>query len=240
VAVEDAGVFKDMTEMAPGFPFYFLQVLAGPHDNFHYVVGDPASREAAVVDPAFGLERLFSIAARDGYRIRTALFTHAHWDHIGGVPEIFDWGVRTVCIHETARDHAKVEEAKAAGAEVRLLRDGDMMPIGAVPVIALHTPGHQPESTCYLAGDPGGAQALFGGDTLFIDSCGRTDFPGGDTETMYASMARLRALEGDIIVLPGHHYAAHPSRSLAAQRTKNPALATTDRADFDALPFLRG
>ncbi len=228
-------VYEDVTDTAPCFPFYFRQVLAGPHENFHYVLGDPATREAAVVDPAFELERLFGVVERDGYRIKAALFTHGHWDHIGGVPEVFGRGVETAYLHAAARDHAKVAEAPD---RFRFLQDGDRVLVGDLVVEALHTPGHQPESMCFLVGDPDGPRALFGGDTLFVDSCGRTDFPGGDTDAMFRSLARLRALQGDVTVFPGHHYAQHPSRSLEAQKAENPALATTDREAFGALHCL--
>lgn len=224
----------------PELPFAVHQYLAGPHKNFHYILADPAASEVAVVDPAFELDMLFSAAQKNGYTITRALFTHGHLDHIGGVPEIFERGVQEMVIHESARDHEKVQAAETAGGRVRLVEDGDILYVGGVPVAALHTPGHQPESTCFVAGEPDGPRVLFGGDCLFIDSCGRTDFPGGDTEAMFQSMARLRDLDGTVTVLPGHDYAAHPHRSLADQRKENPALATDDPERFAALPFLRG
>ncbi len=231
-------VFEDFTPQAPSFDFFLAQVLAGPHENFHYVVGDPAGRRAVVIDPAFELDKVFAIAEEDGYRIDRALFTHGHWDHIGGLPDILERGVEKVGIHEAAAGHPKIAEYREAGGTVRLLSDGEVLDVGGVPIRALHTPGHQPESTCYLVGDDGQPQALFGGDTLFIDTCGRTDFPGGDTDAMFASMARLRRLAGDIIVFPGHHYADRAWEALAEQITKNPALATEERGAFGKLHCL--
>lgn len=224
----------------PELPFRLRQVLSGPHENFHYVVADPSTRQAVLIDPAFNVERLVDEERRAGSDVVGALFTHAHGDHIGGAAQAARLGVRWLAVHEAAAAHPRVEEARQAGAEVRLLRDGDVLDVGRLPIQALHTPGHQPESTCFMAGAPTEPQALFGGDCLFIGSCGRTDFPGGDTDAMFRSMARLRRLPPDVIVFPGHHYAKEPHRPLREEALENPALATADRQRFEALPFLRG
>lgn len=234
-----AVVFQDFTPDAPAFPFWFRQALAGPHENFHYLFGDPVSREAAVVDPAFRFDDLWALAEADGYRIRTAFFTHGHADHIGGLPGILDRGVERVCIHAAAADHPRVRTAREHGTQILLLEDGQAVSVGAVPVKAWHTPGHQPEATCFEVGAEG-VRPLLTGDTLFIDSCGRTDFPGGDTDAMFESLGRLRDLGDDRAVFPGHHYADRPHAPLVDLIQSNPALATTDRAAFGALPFLRG
>ncbi len=237
-------VFADVSDDLPSAGFYLRQLLSGPHENFHYLAGAADAEEAFCVDPAFELDRLFSLASTEGRRVTTALFTHGHWDHIGGIPAIAQHGIDTVVLHEAAATHPKVAEAEAAGMRVRLVHDGDVLEVAGLAVKVLHTPGHQAESTCYLAAQPEQRRpaALFGGDTLFIDSCGRTDFPGGDTDAMFASMARLRELPepAAVIVLPGHHYAAKAWQSLADQCAANPALSVTDRAAFEKLAFLRG
>lgn len=220
----------------PDLPFSLRQVLSGPHENFHYVVGCRETREAAVVDPSFHLPRLFGEVGAAGYRVRTALFTHGHWDHVGGVPEVFRLGVGEAVMHETA---ASLDVVQTHRDRFRLVRDGEGVHVGTVPVQVLHTPGHQPEAACFLVGEPSGPRALFGGDTLFVDGCGRTDFPGGDTDAMFASMARLRGLaDNDVILFPGHHYAREPHKPMARMVQENAALATTDRAEFDVLPCL--
>ncbi len=231
-------VYEDVTDQAPCFPFYFRQVLAGPHENFHYVIGDPRTKVAAVIDPAFELDRIFSIVERDGYSLRHALFTHGHWDHIGGAEEVVARGVTRLYVHEAGRELPAVDAVLDAGAEVGLAEDGDVIQIGDMEIEWLHTPGHQPEGSCFIASAGDGPRALFGGDTLFVDTCGRTDFKGGDTEAMFGSMQRLRALAAeDLFVMPGHHYADRTNESLALQVQKNPALGD-DRAAFDKLACL--
>lgn len=229
-----ADQYEDFTADAPCQDFYFRQILSGPHENFHYVVGDPATRRAFVVDPTFHLDKLFATVERDGFRITDALFTHGHWDHIGGVPAIFSMGVERMHIHRAAADQPKVREA---GGAAHLVDDGDAITVGNLTIEALHTPGHQPESTCFRL--PGAPDLLFAGDTLFVGTCGRTDFPGGDTEAMFASMARLRDLPDGTIVLPGHHYDDAPHATVGHQKIDNRALATTDWDDFQQLACLR-
>ncbi|MGB0652853.1 MAG: MBL fold metallo-hydrolase [Thermoplasmatota archaeon] len=229
-------MFENVSAGLPPLPFRLLQLRAGPHENFHYVVGDPATGEAAAVDPAFELERLFGAAVAAGLEVRTAWFTHGHWDHIGGVPEIAEHDVQEIVLHEAAAGHAKVQEAEAAGLRVRLAKDGDRFDLGSLRAELLHTPGHQPEGSCFLVGDAApGQQVLLGGDTLFVDSCGRTDFPGGDTDAMFASMDLLRQLPGATVVLPGHDYADRAWDTLASQVERNPALATRERGAFGEL-----
>lgn len=233
-------MYEDVTDRAPCFPFYFRQIHAGTARNFTYVVGDPATRTAAIVDPVAELDKIFSIVERDGYCITHALVTHSHADHAGGIPGILERGVKQVVLHESWRGYPRAE---ACGTALRLLGDETTTRVGELPVQLLHTPGHTPEATCFLVGDASGKQALFTGDTLFVTAGGRCDvsqIPPAQAEAhMFQSLQRIKQLGGDIEVMPGHFYTGFPSRPLALLRDENPALAINDYEVWRKLWFLR-
>jgi glyoxylase-like metal-dependent hydrolase (beta-lactamase superfamily II) len=108
----------------------------------------------------------------------------------------------------------------------------DKVSVGDIEIELLHTPGHTPGSQCFLLDG-----RLVAGDTLFLDGCGRTDFPGGDTDEMYRSLQRLAALAGDPTVFPGHWYSAEPSASLSEVKRSNYVYRA---ADLDQWRMLMG
>jgi glyoxylase-like metal-dependent hydrolase (beta-lactamase superfamily II) len=93
---------------------------------------------------------------------------------------------------------------------------GDRVDVGAIDIELLHTPGHTPGSQCFLLDG-----RLVAGDTLFLDGCGRTDFPGGDVDEMFRSLQQLATLPGNPTVFPGHWYSTQPSASLAEVKDTN-------------------
>lgn len=229
-------MFEDVSEELPPLPFPCRQVRSGPHENFHYVVADETTGRAALIDPAFHVDRLMDDAQAAGWRIDTVLLTHAHWDHIGGLDDAVRRGVEHVIVGAAASNAGEVQAARGNGAKVTEVQGPRSFRLGDLPIRAMPTPGHQPEALCFILGEA----AIATGDTLFIDSCGRTDFPGGDTAAMFRSMRILHDLPDDLLVLPGHDYAAHRVRTIGQQRRENPALATHDKVAFERLPFLRG
>ena len=95
----------------------------------------------------------------------------------------------------------------------------DVVEVGSLRIRLLHTPGHTPGSQCFLLEGPDGPM-LVAGDTLFLQGCGRTDFPGGDVDAMYRSLQQLASLPGNPTVYPGHRYSDAPSAPLDdVQRT---------------------
>jgi glyoxylase-like metal-dependent hydrolase (beta-lactamase superfamily II) len=200
-----------------------------------YLVGDPATRQAAVIDAVLDFDQASGriattsadavlAAARDGgWAIAMVLETHAHADHLSAAPYIKAQTGAWIGIGEHVREvqevFAKVFDAPDVslnGAEFdRLLADGERIALGELEIEVLHTPGHTPACVSYKVGD-----AVFVGDTLFMPDYGtaRTDFPGGDAAALYRSIRRLLALPPETRLFMCHDYKA-PGRDHYAWET---------------------
>jgi glyoxylase-like metal-dependent hydrolase (beta-lactamase superfamily II) len=220
---------------------YFRQIAVGEMANFAYLIGSRSARAALVVDPAWSVDALLDQAAADGVEVVGALVTHYHQDHVGGRIFGFDIeGVARLLERHPVPIHVNELEAegtcKVTGASASdLVRHapGDAIPLGAVRVRLLHTPGHTPGSQCFLVEERGRPGRLVSGDTLFLGSCGRVDLPGSDPEAMYYSLNHtLRALPDDTLVYPGHLYSSEPSATLGEQKRSNPYLRVASLEQF--------
>jgi hydroxyacylglutathione hydrolase len=229
------GVTDASTDLAPD-RLYFRQLLAGRDFatdddvarqmvNFVYLVGDRETGEAVIVDPAYGIDDLLGILAADGMRCVGALGTHFHPDHVGG--SLQGWAIEGITrllevapvpIHLQADEVPWVERAPGVGGvDLVAHAGGDIVMVGEVPVTLVHTPGHTPGSQCFLVDGK-----LIAGDTLFLDGCGRTDFPGSDPAAMYESlMTRLARVPDDTVLYPGHFYSPDPSATMGHTRAHN-------------------
>ena len=207
------------------------QIQIGPMANFAYIVGDRASRKVAVVDPAWDIDGLLDRIASKGYTLVAALATHYHPDHVGGGMGGHDIaGVAELVAKQPVKVY--VHRAEAAGvrkvtglseSDLAKVDSGDKLALGDVEIEFLHTPGHTPGSQCFRI-----KNTLVSGDTLFIDGCGRVDLPGSDAEQMYHSLAKLKALPGDTLLLPGHNYSAVPNATLGETKKTNAYLSVPD------------
>ncbi len=218
---------------------YFRQLLAGRDFavsdpiarqmvNFVYLIGDRKTGEAVAVDPAYGVGELVELLAADGLRLTGVLATHWHPDHIGG--DLMGYGIEGIQeLAGMADVHAPVhvhrDEAEwvkrsigVSDSDLTLHDSGDTVTVGDIPVTLMHTPGHTPGSQCFLVDDK-----LVAGDTLFLDGCGRTDFPGSDPDQMYESLTqRLATVPDDTVLYPGHFYSPPtPSASMGDTRRNN-------------------
>lgn len=196
----------------------------GPMENFVYLLHDNNSDTAAIVDPAWDVEAMLSLADDKGIRITDILLTHSHHDHVNGI--------ETVLEHTDAQIHLLKEEARFWGknlAQPKLHHGGDSIEIGQTAIEILHTPGHTPGSACFHLGDD-----LIAGDTLFVFGCGRCDLQGGDPEQMFTTLKRIKTeLPADTVLHPGHNYSpAHPTSTMAAQCDGNPFLHFDRPDDF--------
>jgi len=217
-------------------PIYFKQLELGPMQNYVYLLGDPHTHEAAVVDAAWDVDAILRTAEADGYKITKDLVTHFHPDHLGGSL----MGHNIIGAAElVARVPAKVYIHKAelpfvhrvtglSASDVVAVEGGDDVQIGKLEVKFLHTPGHTPGSQCFLVGN-----ALVSGDTLFIGSCGRVDLPGSNPEDMYRSLTQvLAALPDQTILYPGHNYADRPRSTIGDEKRSNQMMRFGSLKDF--------
>lgn len=173
-----------------------------------YLIEDEATGELAVIDPADHCDELLKAIGDRGGELRYLLLTHGHYDHITGAAELCRRYHPTVCASE--KEVAVIAEpgwnlSKKHGLTIEAftvdkpLKDGETFRLGETEIRFLLTPGHTMGSGCYLIDD-----CLFSGDTLFCTSVGRTDFPTSSMRDMMRSVARLRDLEGNYDVYPGH------------------------------------
>jgi len=202
---------------------YLKQVELGPMANYVYFVGDPNSREVAVVDPAWDVDRIVEMAQENDLTITKILITHSHFDHINGVEALLNRTKAKVYINK-----AEAEFMRAVWPDLVKVDSGDTTRVGDVDIAFLHTPGHTPGSQCFMV-----QNHLISGDTLFIGACGRCDLPGSNPEDMYRSLTqKLAKLDEHTIVFPGHNYAARPYSTIGDEKRFNPYLQFQSLQDF--------
>ena len=181
---------------------------------------------AVAIDAGGSVPKILQFLQDNGLTLQKILLTHGHYDHIGGVAELQAATGAEVYIHEAdapmLSDSNLNLEKWITGetettpiSEYHAIHDGDTIVQDECVFHVLHTPGHTKGGVCYQLD-----RTLFTGDTLFRCSRGRTDFPGGSDAELYASLQRLKQLEGDYDVLPGHN----ETSTLSFEREHNPHL----------------
>ncbi len=202
---------------------YVKQLQLGPMKNFVYLVGAQGAKETAIVDPAWDVEAALAAARADGRELTHALISHWHDDHTNGLKPLLELQRTAIICHKADIPRLGAEvRGEAAGVD-----GGETIQVGPLGLRALHTPGHTPGSTTWqvaagASSAPGEAGAIFSGDTLFVNACGRCDFAGGDPEQMFRSLRRLRELGDDTTLYPGHDYGDVPVSSLGREAGHNP------------------
>ncbi len=220
-----------------------LSFFDEPTNTVSYLVSDPATHHAAIIDPVLDFEarsgrtstrsadRILATARDSGMQVQWILETHAHADHLSAAAYLRSRTGAKVAIGENIRrvqstfkplfNAGDVSEGKPFD---RLLADGERVPLGELEIEVIHTPGHTPACVSYRIGDD-----VFVGDTLFMPDYGtaRADFPGGDARTLFRSVRRLLALPPQTVLWMCHDYKA-PGRdeyawrtTVAEQRAKN-------------------
>jgi glyoxylase-like metal-dependent hydrolase (beta-lactamase superfamily II) len=206
-----------------------------PTNTVSYLVADPETKRAAVIDPVLDYDHasgkastksadvILAAAAAEGLGVDWVLETHAHADHLLGAPYIKLKAGAKVGIGEHIRDVQKIfrpvfnaTDLKGDGSEFdRLFADSERFALGNLTVEVVYTPGHTPADVSYKIGD-----AVFVGDTLFMPDYGtaRADFPGGDARALYRSIKKLLALPASTRLFMCHDYKA-PGRDHYAWET---------------------
>lgn len=195
----------------------FKQVAVGAFQNFSYVIGDEATRVAAIVDPAWEVDKLLKTCADLGVTVTYVINTHSHPDHVNGNDQVVRSTDAKVIMHEKSRLRKDIP-----------VKDGDVIDIGSLKVKIIHTPGHCPDHICLLVDDK-----LLTGDTLFVGECGRTDLGGGNPGDMFESLFhKILPLQDSIEVYPGHDYGSKPHSTIGYERENNYTLKPRTREEF--------
>lgn len=209
-----------------------------------YIVHDPVTKKAAIIDPVLDFtprngrvttassDALLSAAKAQGLEIVYLLETHAHADHLSAAHHLRDVTGAPVVIGDHITQVQTIfatlfeaDDVIPDGSQFdRLVAEGDSLPLGSLKIDVMHTPGHTPACLTYVIGD-----AAFVGDTLFMPDYGtaRVDFPGGNAETLYASIRKILSLPAETRIFVGHDYLPAGrseyrwETSVAAQREAN-------------------
>ncbi|MBR2717125.1 MAG: MBL fold metallo-hydrolase [Oscillospiraceae bacterium] len=166
-----------------------------------YIVTDEDTLECAVIDPGDESNLILDYIERNRLKPRYIFLTHGHFDHTMAVNAVREETGATVCMNR--KDSGAILESAPykfnPPGDTIWYQEGDEFTVGGLTFQVMETPGHTPGGVTLRCGE-----ALFTGDTLFRDSCGRTDLPGGDMGALMRSLKRLADLPGDFEVYPGH------------------------------------
>lgn len=182
-----------------------LKVRFLPIRNFIYIIIDEASRQAAIVDPAWETETIISAIEGLSITLTTILLTHSHFDHVNAVKPLLE--------RFPARAYMAAEEMDFYGFQcdrLNAVRHHDVIKLGQTQISCLFTPGHTAGGICYLLPD-----ALFTGDTIFTEGCGICNARGGDPEKMFESVQMIKTtINPNVRIYPGHSFGKEPGQPL--------------------------
>ena len=191
------------------------------------IFGDEQTREALVIDPGDNIDDILAILEKHALRVKAIVITHAHIDHIGGAAKLKAATGAPVLMNQDDQelyDHLDMQaswlgvETPAHTSIDTAVRDGDVLRLDTAEFHVLHTPGHtQGSISLWIPAE----NKLIAGDTLFRDSIGRTDLPGGNPRQILRSIeAKLLGLPEETVVVPGHG----PNTTIGREKKRNPFL----------------
>ncbi|HKR72880.1 MAG TPA: MBL fold metallo-hydrolase [Candidatus Nitrosocosmicus sp.] len=194
------------------------QFLVGEMANFTYLIIDEKNNECIIVDPSWNLETIYEYLKKNNLQINFIINTHSHFDHTIGNEQV----------------------AKLTGAKImqhisspllkdKALEDGERITFGSSSIDIVHTPGHSKDSICLILDN----KVILTGDTIFVGSCGRLDLPGGSASEMFDSIyGKLVNLDGELVVLPGHHYGSKKTSTIKEEKVNNFVFKFKNKDEF--------
>jgi sulfur dioxygenase len=198
----------------------FRQLFDQDTWTYTYLIADPQTKEAALVDPVLEqVERDYQLINELGLTLRYCLETHVHADHITGTGKL----------RELTNCEGIVPENAQVACASGVIKNGEVLRLGDVTIDAIATPGHTDSHNAYLVN----GTHLLTGDSLFIRGCGRTDFQSGDSGLMYDVVTQhLFNLPDETLVYPGHDYKGQSVSTIGEEKRFNPRFLGRDRANF--------
>lgn len=198
-------------------------LVVGPIMANCYILGCEETKEAAVIDPGDETGRILMTLAESKLKVKYIIDTHGHFDHVGGNKKMKEATGAEILIHPLDAPMLEGLAASAANWGLsadnspppdRTVEEGDTISFGKITLKVLHTPGHTPGGISLYTDN-----YVFVGDTLFQGSIGRTDFPGGDYDTLISAVKnKLFVLDDNVQVLSGHG----PETSIGREKRSNP------------------
>lgn len=175
-------------------------IVVGSIGTNCYIVTDPDTNECAVIDPGDESKRILNYIEDNKFKVRAILITHGHFDHTGAASDVSKHTNSKIYINKKDASSTDVTYKYYPGNNsIEYYSEGDTVEVGSLLFEVMETPGHSEGSVTLKC-----KNALFTGDALFRDSCGRTDLPGGNMEILQNSLLRLYNLDGDYEIYPGH------------------------------------
>ncbi|MBA4543504.1 MBL fold metallo-hydrolase [Thermoactinomyces daqus] len=194
------------------YELYPLRMSYSFFINNSYLIVEPESRQAIVIDPAWELNKITEQLERTKADLRAILLTHSHHDHVNLVPPLLERAQPDVFM-----SRAEIEVSGFRCPQLHALEDGDRLSLRQMELHCLLTPGHTAGSMCFWLED-----SLFTGDTLFAEGCGACHLPGGSAEDLYVSIQKLKAAISDHVrIYPGHSFGQPPGQTMKHLREHN-------------------
>ena len=177
-----------------------------------YIVTDEATCKCAIIDPGADSSMILDYIESNKLTAEVIFLTHSHFDHIMALDAVLDATGAPAYINKKDANTTRHDRPKSfdESGKLQWYAEGDVIKVGDLEFAVLETPGHSQGSVTLKC-----ESALFTGDTLFRDSCGRTDLEGGSMEVLLESLRRLAELDGDFEVYPGHADSSTLSRERA-------------------------